>query len=206
VNTAELDEDTLPDTEAEAVRVTLNRDKPFSENRGDMQPDDPHYLVAFWQGDYVRVLDRRTKRPTKAMVLLPFDAQGELVPDDGKKEPWQGKDSDGKPVTHYPLWNDNMRALHEKKLKELARRKEEGEDEPESDLNWTSGRVNWLGWLTGTQKYTWPVLVVAGKKTFNMDYTSKRQLVEDLVKERGLVKPERLAPDLAKLIGTELAA
>ena len=57
-----------------------------------------------------------------------------------------------------------------------------------------------LGWLKGTEKYKLEVLQAAGVKTFGTLYTSKKQLVHDLVNERGLLNPDRLAPDLAKAI------
>lgn len=195
------------------VEVRLNKNKPFSENRGDMGPEDPHYQVAFWQGETIKCTDKRSGKPVRKMVLLPFDANGELVPDDGKTAPWEvllphGPNGTLVKATNYPLWNDDMRALLEKKKKEAAD-KIEGEDE-ETDIAWASGRINWVGLLTGSEKYKWEVIQEGGKKKFGFVFISKKNVVEYLVKEKKIVSPDRLSSEWAavwsQLPGTAGAA
>jgi hypothetical protein len=188
----------------EPIKITLNELKPFSENRGDMQPDDPCYIVAYFQGEDIRVT--RKGKPTKIRVLLPFDAQGELVPDDGRTGTWAGKDAEGKVVTHRPLWNDDMRALLTKKQKEAQENAEEGVSETQTDIDWASGRVNWMGWLSGQEKYPWEVIVVAGKKTFGKSYMNKRDIVEDLIVERKIMSADRLSQELKALVPADVDA
>src|SRR2546429_444017 len=63
--------------------IRLDQSRAYSENRGEMRPDDPHYRVAFFQGEPLKVI--RNGKPATIAVTLPFDAQGDLVPDDGKQ-------------------------------------------------------------------------------------------------------------------------
>jgi hypothetical protein len=185
------------------VAIRLNESKPHSENRGEMQPDDPHYHVAFWQGEQIKA--ERKGKHIKIMVLLPFDAKGNLVPDDNRKEPWQGKDSEGKLVLHHPLWNDDMRTLLAKKQKDLAERAENEEDEV--DVDWASSRINWVGWLTGSEKYDqWHILQAGAKTTFGKVFGTKKDLVIELVTERGLVPPEALCKEFARMLPQAVAA
>ena len=74
------------------IKIRLDRSKPFGECRGDRTPEDPHYRVAHFQGQTVN----------GKIVTLPFDSAGELIPDDGKTESWQGIGPDGKPITYFP--------------------------------------------------------------------------------------------------------
>jgi hypothetical protein len=43
------------------------------------------------------------------MISLPFDVNGELVPDTGQDEPIVGINSEGKPHKYAPLWTPVMR-------------------------------------------------------------------------------------------------
>lgn len=184
------------------VEVRLNESKPFSQNRGDMMPDDPHYHVAYWQGEQIKVT--RKGKSVKAWINLPFDSEGNLVPDDGKKEPWQvllpqGPNGGMVPVTHHPLWTDDMRALLAKKQKELAERTDD--EKEDIDPDWAASRINWVGWLKGTEKYDqWYILQAGAKKTFGKVYNAKKDMVADLVLERGIVAPEQLCKEFAKML------
>jgi hypothetical protein len=173
-------------------KITLDTSKPHSENRGDCLPDDPHYRVKYWQGQLVG----------KDMVLLPFDANGELVPDDGKGGPWQALNSDGKPCTHYPLWNKAMRDLVERKKKrqeKVMASPEETEEEDETTEQ-LSDEVNFVSWLKGQAQYDWPILQVAGKKRYSIMWMSKKQMVIDLVLDHGVVSEDQLAPAFFKML------
>lgn len=184
---------------ADAV-IRLDRSKPFSECRGERTPDDPHYRVHFWQGQKVG----------KDMVLLPFDSQDILVPDDGKTEPWDSRDTEGKPVKHFPLYSPAMRDLLERKKKRqavIAAAPEEDKDELDLDNpEEAATEVNFVAWLHGEVKYEWPLLQVAGKQRFSRVWQSKRQIIEDLVLDEKLVTEDQLAPEFAKLLPAKAAA
>lgn len=182
--------------------ITFDRSKPFSECCGDRLPDDPYYRVAFFQGGLLG----------KETVLLPFDAQGNLVPDDKKTEPWMGVDQDNKPVKYHPLWTPRMReylAKKEKRIATLAERMET-EDEEQAQLEETteslSKDVNLVAYLTGDAKYEWPLVQSAARTRFGRVFTSKKQLVEDLVLDEKLITEEQLAADLVKYLPPKQAA
>jgi hypothetical protein len=173
-------------------KLVLDTSKPHAENRGDCLPDDPHYRVKYWQGQMVG----------KDMVLLPFDAAGELVPDDGKAGPWQALNSDGKPCTHFPLWNKAMRDLLERKKKRSERvlTTPETDDEEDETAEQLSDDVNFVLWLKGQAQYEWSLLQVAGKKRYSIMWTSKRQMVDDLVLDHKVVSEDEVCPALRKHI------
>lgn len=181
--------------------IRLDRSRTFSECRGERAPEDPHYRVHFWQGQMVG----------KDMILLPFDAQGELVPDDGKTETWQGRDSEAKPVTHYPLYNKPMRDLLERKKKRhaaiSAKAEEQVEDEDEdlADPNKAAEEVNFAAYLRGEAKYEWTLLQTAAKKRYSRIFQSKKQLVEDLVLDEKVVQLEDVCAELAKFLPPKAA-
>lgn len=170
------------------MTLILDRSKAFSECRGERQPDDPHYRVHFWQGQMLG----------KDMVLLPFDCDGNLIPDDGKTEPYEGL-VEGKPVKHFPLYTPKMRALVERKTKRLAAAApgEEGdEDGGERDTGPTVEDVNFAAWLQGT-RYEWQLLQKAFKARYHVANPSKRDMVWDLVHDHHVVPAEKVCPDLA---------
>lgn len=172
----------------QATTLKLDKSRPYSECHGERAPDDPHYRVRFWQGQRVK----------GDMVMLPFDARGELVPDDGKKETWQGL-VDGKPVTHYPLYNDAMRAMLEKKTKSAAAavQEPEAEDEPEEDRADASDDVNFESWLRGEARYEPHLIRAAAKKRYSKNYQKLSELVVDLVLDEKLVPEDEVCPALA---------
>jgi hypothetical protein len=174
------------------MEIILDKTKPFSECKGERQPDDPDYRVCFRQGEKIN----------KKMILLPFGADLKLIPDDGRTEPWQAKDADGKPVTHYPLWNDDMRALLAKKLERLSGLDKKAQDE-EHDADHTvtvTEDVNFALWLQGQARYPWDILQAAARKRFSRVYQTKREMVIDLVLDERVVPEEQVAPDLATLL------
>lgn len=186
--------------DSEPAVIRLDRSKPFSECRGERTPDDPHYRVHFWQGQMVG----------KDMVLLPFDACDELIPEDPTKSvPYQGL-VDGKPVMHQPLYNQAMRDLVERKKKRhqllspAAAPTENDEEDAGSDA--MLDEVNFAMWLRGEARYDWTLLQTAAKKRFSRHFTSKKQMVEDLVLDEKVVPENQVSADLAKLLPTKQAA
>lgn len=183
---------------ADAV-IRLDRSRPFSECRGERAPDDPHYRVHFWQGQTVG----------RNMVLLPFDSSEELIPDDGKTTPYQGL-VDGKPVMHQPLYNQAMRELVElkkKRHKSIEAPAESGEgDTPITGGPSLADEVNFVSWLRGEARYEWPLLQVAAKARFSRMFTSKKEMVTDLVLDEKLVPEDQVGVELAKLLPAKVAA
>ncbi|HVI68129.1 MAG TPA: hypothetical protein VM910_36935 [Bradyrhizobium sp.] len=62
------------------------------------------------------------------------------------------------------------------------------------------GPINWVGWLTGAEKYEWLALSKGAQKDFKQPVTSKRWLVEKLVVDRKVVRPDQVCPELAQYI------
>lgn len=184
------------------VTIRLDPSRTSSENRSDCGPDDPHYLVRFWQGQLVG----------KKMVLLPFNAHGELVPDDGKTEPWQGKDADGKLIVHYPLYTKDMRELLDRKKKRIAgmavkdeAASEAGLDEQEESSS-LSDDVNFVDWLQGKMRYEPHLLRAAARKRYGKSVSRIGELVTDLVLDEKLVPEAEVCADLAKHLPKRAAA
>lgn len=177
------------------VKITLDKSKTFSGCHGDRAPDDPHYRVHNWQGQMVG----------KAMVLLPFDAEGNLVPDDGRTEPYAGL-VDGKPVMHQPLYTKAMRELVERKMKRQVVAQasaEPDEDDAEAgaaDSQSLVDEVNFVAWLKGEGRYEWSLLQVAAKQRYSRQFTSKTDMVRELVLDEKLVREDEVCPALAKLL------
>lgn len=175
--------------------VTLDKSRAFSECRGDRTPEDPMYRVAYWQGQLVG----------KDMVLLPFDTEGNIVPDDGKAGPWQGMNADGKPCTYFPLYNDKMRDLLAKKKRradKLAAKAEEEQvvDDTDDDPATLTEEVNFPAFLRGDVTYDWPLLQKAARKRFHRVFQKKDELVYDLVLEERIIPEDQLAPQYARYL------
>lgn len=181
--------------------IRLDRSKPFSECRGERTPDDPHYRVCYWQGQKVG----------KNMVLLPFDAQGLLIADDGKTEPWQGLNVESKAVTHYPLYNKDMRELLARKKQKFAAAAtpaEDGadavEDEDEVEAN-AAEEVNFTSWLRGEVQYQPHVLRAAAKKRYSKNYALIAELVVDLVLDEKLVPEDQVCEAYKRYLPAKVA-
>lgn len=174
--------------------VRLDKTRPYGTCHGDRVPEDPMYRVAYWQGGKIG----------KDVITLPFDSEGELIEDDQKDAPWKSTDSEGKPVTYYPLWNDKMRKFLALKIKKLAE-KQADEEEITEDEGDPTAAVDLKAWLRGDVKYDWPILVAAGKKKHGINFNSKSQMVTDLVIDLELVKEEELAPHHRKLLPAQAA-
>lgn len=175
--------------------VRLDKSRPFGTCHGDRVPEDPHYRVAFWQGGKIG----------KETITLPFDSNGELVPDDNRDGPWKGTNSEEKPVTYYPLWTAKMRKFLELKLKKLAERQAD-EEEIEEDEGDATASVDLAAWLRGEAEYNWPLLVETCKKKHGINFGSKAQMVTDLVIDMSLVKEEELSAKHRKMLPAQAVA
>lgn len=174
--------------------ITLDRSRPFSECRGERTTEDPYYHVAWFQGGQLK---------KGKIVLLPFDAQGNLVPDDKKEGSWKGTNVEDKPVTYYPLWTQDMRdylAMKEKRAEAVAARTEEEDDVENLSTEELSEEVNFGAWLRGQAKYEWPLIQAAAKKRFGRIFNSKKQLVEDLVIDEKVVPEAEVAAEFKKYL------
>jgi hypothetical protein len=184
---------------SKAVVIRLDPSKPSSEVRGERCVDDPHYRVAAFQGYKVG----------KKTVLLPFDATGELVPDDGKTTPWDGVNVESKPVKHYPLYNDNMRALVERLTKRAKERlldpdaavdEEEAEETAAGEANDPADDVNLVSWLKGEERYMPTLIRAAVKKRYHVQHREIPPLVVHLVDDEKLIPREQVCKELAKFL------
>ena len=170
--------------------IRFDKTKYFSEVRGDRQPDDPHYRVAYFQSG------------------LPFDVNGNLVPDDGRLDPYTGM-VDGKPVQHHPLYTPAMRELLEKKKARLAKglaAVEQEAHEDEDTLEQAAEDVNFPAYLRGESDYPWGQKREAALKRFSKRYTSEKELVRDLVLDERVVPEDQVCARLAKMLGDKAAA
>jgi hypothetical protein len=187
--------------------IRLDRSRAFSECRGERTPDDPHYRVHFLQGG----------KMAGKLILLPFDSNGDLVPDDGKTEPYAGINSDGKPVTHRPLYDKDMRAYLDAKKKKMTAAAaptdptaiDEGEGDPSGIDEGTSApedEVNFVSWLRGEARYQPHVLRAAAKKRYHKTYQNMIDLVEDLVLDEKIIAEDELSPTWKKALDGKMKA
>lgn len=181
--------------------IRLDTSKPFSECRGERTPDDPHYRVHSWQGTKIKGIH----------VLLPFDANGLLVPDDGKTEPYDGINVENKPVKHHPLYTKAMRELVELKKKKLtgaakaAEPEIEEPDDEDTDAGNPADDVNFVSWLRGEAQYEWIALQAAAKKRYSRNFANKKSMVEDLVLDEKVVPEDQVCRELAKYLPARAA-
>lgn len=177
--------------------IRMDPSKTYSECRGERAQDDPHYKVHFWQA----------YRVGKNKVLLPFDAQGVLVADDNKTEPYAGI-AEGKPVMHLPLYSKEMRALVATLIDRLSGGAAEAEAEAEDTTLEVGGGtdpdagdiVNFASWLRGEVQYEPFQLKAAAKTRFSRVYTQISQMVVDLVLDEKVVAENEVCTALAKYL------
>jgi len=179
-------------------KIRLDRSRPFSTSHGPCTPDDPLYLVHFWQGGMLG--------PHR--VVLPFDAHGDLVPDDGQVGIKKGIDIDSKPIDYKPLYDANMKkflALKLQKAKALASVpaadtiKEDGDpDADDIDVGSPTDDVNLEAWLRGKVDYPAAKIREAYRLRTHHSTDNLRQIVTDLVLDRGLIPEADLAPGLRR--------
>ena len=191
--------------------IRLDKARPFSTCHGERTPDDPHYRVHYWQGG----------RFGKSIVLLPFDSNGNLIPDDGRRDKYQGAGFDPKGgsclVTYLPLYDEERAAYLKARLDRLNKvaqdhastepqlEDEHGDDDgmghvPAEDL------VDFKAWLLGETRYAPHLLRSAMKKKYHLVESDISEIVRELVLEHKLVPADQVCPDLARALKTAAAA
>jgi hypothetical protein len=60
--------------------------------------------------------------------------------------------------------------------------------------------INWVSWLTGAEKYPWVALSNGAHKEFKKFFASKKWLVQHLVVECKVVRPDQVCPELAQYL------
>jgi hypothetical protein len=75
---------------------------------------------------------------------------------------------------------------------EAARPRAPADDEP----------INWVGWLTGAEKYIWVALEKGARKDFKQPSATKKWLVQNLVVDRKVIRPDQVCPELAQYLPT----
>jgi hypothetical protein len=178
------------------VTIRLDRSRPYGSCHGERMPDDPHYHVHFWQGGMMG----------GHRVLLPFDAHGNLVPDDGQRGSKQGLNADAKPIEYKPLYDDNMRKyLMAKKTKMQALSAipsqtaivEDGDKNDEEEVTSTDDDVNLEAWLRGEANYLSGKVRDAYAKRFHKRTNELREIFIDLVLDEQIIPEDQVSPALA---------
>jgi hypothetical protein len=72
--------------------------------------------------------------------------------------------------------------------------------EVDIDIDSLTERINWVGWLTGAEKYPWVALSNGAHKDFKQFFASKKWLVQHLVVDRKVVRPDQVCPGLAQYL------
>jgi hypothetical protein len=191
--------------------IRLDRSKPFGTCHGERTSDDPYYRVHFWQGG----------KFGKDIVLLPFDSNGELIPDDGKIAPYQGVGLDQKGnkvmVEYQPLYNELQRKYLKARMDRLTASASrttsqepviEDEDEHADGLGASSPEddVNFEQWLRGEVRYPPGLIRTAMKKRYHLVQNDISEIVRDLVLEHKLVPEDEVCADLARALKAKAAA
>ena len=60
--------------------------------------------------------------------------------------------------------------------------------------------INWVGWLTGKEKHFWVAVAKGAHKDFKQPSTSKKWLVQHLVVDRKVIRPDQVCPELARYL------
>jgi hypothetical protein len=60
--------------------------------------------------------------------------------------------------------------------------------------------INWVDWLTGKEKYIWVAVDKGARKDFKQPFTSKKWLVQHLVVDRKVIRPDQVCPELAQYL------
>jgi hypothetical protein len=187
--------------------IRLDRSKPFSTCHGDRTPDDPHVKVHYWQGGKFGA----------NIVLLPFDVNGELVPDDGRVGEYQGTGFDPKTgnatlVKYHPLYDDLRRKYLKAKLDRLtaqARKPENAEPEIEEEDEGPHNAeddVNFESWLRGEIRYAPHLLRAATKKRFHLVQNDISEIVRELVLEQKLIPEDQVCGNFKRFLNQPAAA
>lgn len=176
--------------EQKPVIIRLDPSKTHSTVHGDRTPDDPHYRVHYWQGG------------------LPFDAEGVLIPDDGRRQVTNGVDSESKPVRFQMLYDDKKAALLARKIERATKHVKTEEPEEvtreseEAEKQLAAEEVNFVSWLTGEAQYEPWMLFKACETRFASKQTKLKDLIEFLVLDEKVIPEDRVAPAFKKLLPT----
>jgi hypothetical protein len=170
---------------AAPIVLRLDRSKRFSTVHGDRPLDDPHVNVSYIQDD------------------LPYDADGILVPDDGRTDPIDVM-HDGQRTRFFPLYTPKLREKLKRKLERVARGQQDDLEVTEHDDDRVkedaSEDVNLESWLRGEAKYPAFLIFAACKRRFSKNHTKIRDVVEDLVLEEKIVPEAQVDPHILKYI------
>jgi hypothetical protein len=187
------------------LTIRLDKARPYSTCHGDRTRDDPHYKVHFWQGG----------RFGKEIILLPFDSNGDLLPDDGLREPYQGAgiDPKGMPclVMYPPLYDEKQAAYLKARLDRVNKVAQENastapqlEDEHGDDdgLGHTPAEdlVDFKAWLLGETRYAPHLIRSAMKKKYHLVQNDISEIVRELVLEHKIVPEDQVCADLARAL------
>lgn len=164
--------------------IKLDRSKRFSTVHGDRTPNDPHYAVHFWQAG------------------LPFDVNGNLVPDDsGKELVTDDTFDDGRVIRYKHLWNDAMRTLRDRRTARIGKLQADAEEAAElQEREDLTSDVNLEAWAKGEVQYLSAVLFNAAKARFGKHYTTQAQLLHDLIYEEELIREEEVPDNMRAML------
>ncbi len=193
------------------VTITLDKSKPFSTCHGERTEDDPYYRVHFLQGGKFRVNGKVVQ------VALPFDSNGDLVPDDGKDAPYDGRGIDPKTgnaitVKYHPLYSPLMRQYLAAKIEQIkslaatapvneAPRLEDEVGSGDALEGGPEDLVNFADWLRGKVDYQPFLLRKAAHKRYHKQYPDLfPALVVDLVLDEKLVPEAELRDKFRAMI------
>lgn len=167
----------------------------FSTVHGDRRPDDPHYAVSYMQDG------------------LPFDNEGNLVPDDGKTEAYAGlPDENNKPVIYRPLYSKAMREKVKRRMERhiaLMKIAPPTVGDLHEDVNArdeASEGVNLPLWLRGEAEYQPFMVYAAIKQRYGRNVGSLAPAVRLLVEEENVVVAGALREDFKRYLRTSIAA
>lgn len=175
-----------PIIDGEIPVIRLDRTKPYGTVHGDRTPEDPMYLVHFMQRG------------------LPFDAQGILVPDDGKTEPYPGV-VEGKNIMFKPLYTRQIREELERRIARMFRSSKEAAAEREApELAEVpvdpADEVNLESYLRGEVDYPFYQLKKAAEARFHKKYNRLRSIIEDMIYEEKVVREAEVHPDILRIL------
>lgn len=164
--------------------VRLDKTRPSSQVFGDRMPDDPHYNVAFMQGE------------------LPFDTSGQLVRDNGQTVPFKSITNDGKDVIHRPLYDERSRDILLRRLNRLRRGAADsapatrGPGKKQADLD----GINLEMWLRGDIDVDDALVIEAATQRYSKKFRGISHVVDFLVYDEKLIEEDQVDPQLKALI------
>jgi hypothetical protein len=152
--------------------LRLDRSRHFSTITGERTPSDPWWGIAYVQDG------------------LPFRTDGTLADETDDNTPPAGPiiehiEVEGgrlKPIKYHPLWNDEMRALRDRRLKAIQAPKPERMKENTGPID-PGEDINLVSWLKGEADYEPWQIGAAVKARYGVNYQDMRRIVEFLVYE-----------------------